>query len=160
MAIRIDFTKIGLMVLLAIIVCLPARVYAFGELEISKKIEAEQSFDPDLVIDRPRVQYSEASSRDPFRDMNVQVQSPTSGVTQTDQVVLPEMEVQGVIWGTRKPQAIINKKVLYEGDYVDDVLIQKISKTGIDVLYKNRVFVVPAPAHGKTDAQDPKGGSL
>ena len=73
--------------------------------------------------------------------------------------MLPALTVQGVIWGTQKPQVIINNKVLREGDFLDEVQILEIKSSGIVVLYKNMKSVLSTPANAGTDA-DTKGGLL
>ncbi len=55
---------------------------------------------------------------------------------------LPPLEIQGIIWGGKYPQAIINENVLEVGDSVDKVKILAIRKNGIQILYEGRKFEV------------------
>jgi hypothetical protein len=54
--------------------------------------------------------------------------------------------VQGVIWGTELPQAIINNKVVKVGDTIEEVRILDIQKGGITVFYKSRNYTISSPA--------------
>lgn len=55
----------------------------------------------------------------------------------------PTLIIQGLVWNTNRPQAIVNKKVLGIGDRVDEATIVNITKTGIDILYQEKLFFVP-----------------
>jgi len=159
MIIRSYFPKIAFIVILAIILYMPVQALAFlGELEKIKALEPAQSSD-DSAIDRPHVQYTEQTSRDPFEGGVKKETTAVREVTGQEKIVLPALTVQGVIWGTQKPQVIINNKVLREGDFLDEVQILEIKSSGIVVLYKNMKSVLSTPANAGTDA-DTKGGLL
>lgn len=53
----------------------------------------------------------------------------------------PEITVEGVLWGTDKPEAIIDGKVYVVGDYLDkETKIYKIEKNEVYILHKGKVF--------------------
>jgi len=150
--------KIFLMVL-GFVLCMPGYLFAIGDMRAMKELESAETVSPEEVIERPAVHYTSQSLRDPF-DSGIQKEGVSSeGQKVNETVELPALTVQGVIWGTKKPQVIINNKVLREGDMLDDVQVLEIKGTGITVLYKNRTHTIATPANAGTDS-DAKGGSL
>ncbi len=60
---------------------------------------------------------------------------------------LPNLEVQGMIWGSKTPQAIINDTVVRVDEVIADATILDIRKEGIYVLYEGRQYILrPAVA--------------
>lgn len=55
----------------------------------------------------------------------------------------PKLQVSGIVWNTKKPQAIIDEKVVTIGDIVQDSKIVDIHKDGVDIIYKEIMFTVP-----------------
>jgi len=89
----------------------------------------------DGVIARPVVEYKSGALRDPFQSV---VTSEEKKVTLEGKVDLMQpgsdlgnLKVQGIIWGGRIPQAIINDKVLTVGDTIEGAEILSIDKKGI-----------------------------
>jgi len=60
-------------------------------------------------------------------------------------ISLPTFNIQGLIWGSPNPQAIINGKVLKVGDTIEGAKIINISKNGIDIIYEGRLFSLLSP---------------
>ncbi|HPN87966.1 MAG TPA: hypothetical protein PLH56_01355 [Candidatus Omnitrophota bacterium] len=59
----------------------------------------------------------------------------------------PQVTITGIVWNTEKPQAIINGVVLNIGDTIfdsqnEEIKINKIYKTGIDVSYKGKTWTI------------------
>ncbi len=55
----------------------------------------------------------------------------------------PEIVIQGIVWGGEFPQAIINGKVLKEGDILtgpEPITILEIRPKEVVILYKNKIF--------------------
>ncbi|MEK7867918.1 MAG: hypothetical protein AAB157_00915, partial [Candidatus Omnitrophota bacterium] len=67
-----------------------------------------------------------------------------------ENVVLPEMTFQGMVWKSSRPQAIINSKVYDIKDVInvgaeglgEEIKIKDITKDGIHLIYKNKEFIV------------------
>ncbi len=75
--------------------------------------------------------------------------SATSGDTENQDFQAPVLEefkqdidIQGVVWGTSRPQAIIEGQLYSEGDRIDDldVTITEISKEGITIDYQGHSY--------------------
>lgn len=52
----------------------------------------------------------------------------------------PTLTISGLIWNTDRPQAIINDKVINQGEIVDGCEITQIGKEGIKFKFQNKVF--------------------
>jgi len=99
------------------------------------------------------VKYSADSLKDPFEvySEKKKEQEPEAKLKAKP---LPPLTVQGIIWGTPLPQAIINGKVLKIGDMIDGVEITRIDKEGVEVFYAGRSYFLASPASGGK----PQGG--
>ncbi len=93
------------------------------------------------IINRQINEYTADNYRDPFHDINTKpvVAKPRPGEI-TPKLELPAMKVQGVLWGGRFNQAIINGGVLMEGDTVEGAKIVSIEKNKIVFLYRGSKF--------------------
>lgn len=102
----------------------------------NKNISPEES--PDAA------EYKEEGSKDPFsvpdsfRNVISQLLVPKQ-----ENIVLPSLNVSGAVWGGATSQAIINGKILKEGDTIEEAKIIKINKGGVVILYKGKEFTVP-----------------
>lgn len=115
----------------------------------------------DGVISRPVIEYTSGDLRDPFSDLfqlaeekakkekEAQiVQAPLENIVPDKPLPsLDNFKVQGVIWGGKFPQAIINNKVLGVGDSIEGVEIIKIDKKGITLNFAGRTATLAAPGN-------------
>ena len=60
-------------------------------------------------------------------------------------VPLPPLELQGVLWGTARPQAIINRRILSVGETIDGVTLTAVDAEGITVAFQDREFRMTLP---------------
>ncbi|MCX5707176.1 MAG: hypothetical protein NTW13_05970 [Candidatus Omnitrophica bacterium] len=92
---------------------------------------------------RPKVQYLAEGLRDPFKSPIVKDTSYKSSEVKA----LPQLNIQGLIWGGTFPQAVINNKVVKIGDtVVEGARITDISKEGVTVLYNGMTYQLSSPA--------------
>lgn len=94
-----------------------------------------------------RVEYVGADYRDPLElppALRAPVAPPVEEVLERPgvEVELPPLKVEGMVWGSERPQAIIDGEVFDIGDTVNGAKILDISKDGVILLYKNRSFVI------------------
>lgn len=54
----------------------------------------------------------------------------------------PELTINGVVWGTERPQAIINNQVVSIGDTIENSKIVDIHPDGVDVIFSNKLFTI------------------
>jgi len=112
----------------------------------------------DGLISRPVIEYTSGDLRDPFSDLfqlaeekakkekeAQTIQAPLENIVPDKPLPsLDNFKVQGVIWGGKFPQAIINNKVLGVGDSIEGVEIVKIDKKGITLNFAGRTATLAA----------------
>lgn len=84
--------------------------------------------------------------RDPFipqlpRKEKVVTTTPEAGKS-APQVTAPKFTVQGMVWDSDKPQAIIDNKIYNLGDEINGAKIIEINKEGVKVIYQSNIFVI------------------
>ncbi|HTY45082.1 MAG TPA: hypothetical protein VMD52_03710 [Patescibacteria group bacterium] len=52
--------------------------------------------------------------------------------------------VEGIVWESKIPQAIINNRIFNVGDTIEGAKIVEINKKGVTVFYKNRSYLLPS----------------
>ena len=110
---------------------------------------------PEVIVNRPRLEYKSASLRDPFQtyilnDKKVIAQANDTTDSPKPTVNFSELKVEGIIWGTKIPQAIINSKVYIVGDKIEDAEIISIDNKGIT--FNSALGIVNLPAPGQNSA--------
>ena len=135
---------------IAVLIAIPT------ESEVSKEMTSANK-EYTLESLRPTVTYSSENKKDPFqspiKEKETPAQStvpsvlPTPG-SQPETLKPPELEVQGIIWGGRLNQAIINKSVVKVGDTIEGAQIIKIEKGGVVVSFGKKEFLLVSPAGG------------
>ena len=109
------------------------------------------------LINRPQVKYESGQLRDPFQPTWITAGKLPVDLAQS-KLDFSALVVQGIIWGGRVPQAIINNKVLAEGDLIDGAKIFKIDKSGITLSVSGGVINLLAPGYEKTFKKDNEYG--
>jgi len=80
-------------------------------------------------------EYNAEGLRDPF-GIEEKVQGPEES-GQEVAVSLPQLDVQGLVWGGI-PQAIINNRIVRVGDTLEGARVIKIDKNGVTVSFNNK----------------------
>ena len=112
---------------------------AFAKKELlskSKKVEK-------VFISRGPSPYLGREHRDPTLNPLLSRTVQKESKAPVEVVKLPDLTVQGVIWGKDAAKAIIEKRVVAKGDILPEgIEILDISGAGIKVLYKGKIFTV------------------
>lgn len=98
------------------------------------------------------VEYVGANYRDPF-ELPPALRAPIvpivpseeelpAGVEPEAEVRFPALRVGGMIWGSERPQAIIDGEVYDVGDVVKEAEIIGIDREGVTLFYKDRKFIL------------------
>lgn len=95
------------------------------------------------VISRPKVEYDIEQLRDPFQEYEKK-QLPGAGAVAVEKV-RPALTVNGIIAGTAAPMAIINNKVVRQGETIEDAKVIKIDKSGVDLVFDGAQWRLPSP---------------
>jgi hypothetical protein len=101
----------------------------------------------DEILKKPEGSYTADSLRDPFIS-TVQFETvvqPGEEQVSVPDAVLPPLAVQGIFWGGKFPQAIINNKIVKVDDTVDGAQVVAIEKNSVTVVFSNKQFVLPSP---------------
>lgn len=110
---------------------------------------------PDDTLPRPKdLEYKASQLRDPFQ--SVLKEESAAEVKQVQARPLPALTVQGIIWKTNIPQAIINNKVVKTGDTVGEVKISNINKAGITVIFDGQEHLLASPAIANLESSKKK----
>lgn len=118
---------------------------------------------------RPKIEYVTEAAKEPFLDYFTKKEPVTQVTVETEGAAavapeepkpkpsLPSLTVQGIIWGGSVPCAIINNKVVKQGDSIKEVKLIKIEKERIEVLYQGWNYSLSSPANLSSDKK-PEGG--
>ena len=149
--------------LMSVALCMLLHTRAYAQAKQSgtdfskmKELESQEKAPTAEKIARPKVDYTAENLRDPFQGVSVS-KGAVAGPTGT--VALPKLEIQGLVWGGKFPQAIINNKVVKAGDMIEGVRIVDISKDGssITVFFEGKQVDLNAPAYNP-QPNKPQGG--
>lgn len=145
------------------------RLFARDGLDMIRREESQEtapvkvkSRKSELIV-IPHIEYKAEGSRDPFesylkKEEVLQGQPQQEGTAPSPPP--PALTVQGIIWGGRFPQAIINNKIVKVGDTIEEARILDINKDGVTVFFGNRKYnlLSPAAANLQILEKEPKGG--
>lgn len=117
---------------------------------------------------RPKVEYIAKGAKEPFEDYfskkkpaavkgEAAIKGEAAVAPQEPRSPLPSLTVKGIIWGSSTPCAIINNKVVKQGDSIEEVRIIKIEKESIEVLYRGWDYSLSSPANLSSNKK-PEGG--
>lgn len=114
-------------------------------------IALAQDDSADTMIKRPQIKYKSGRLRDPFvsvldKDKSTEKTEKGEGAELNQATTdISAFEVEGIIWGGKMPQAIINNKVLSVGDLIDGAQILSIDKSGVNLNISGRTVNLSAP---------------
>ena len=92
----------------------------------------------------PKVEYTGQGLRDPFQSP-FELYKPVEEPEEKPPPViggLSHLEVQGIIWDSKIPQAIINNTVVKAGEVIEGAEILAIRKEGVYVLYEGKQYIL------------------
>lgn len=151
--------KNTLLILLAFILAAIAPKICFADRTLRQIEEIDKATKTQSVqsIKRPSLFYTSGSLRDPFQENIREEQESEFKSTANEAPQLPpNLAVQGIIWGGKIPQAIINNSVVKVGDTVLGVKILEITKDGVIVFFNNTNFTLSSPAIDNLKSLDDK----
>ena len=91
-----------------------------------------------------KVEYTSQDLRDPFQSP-FELYKPVEEPEEKPPPVrggLSHLEVQGIIWDSKIPQAIINNTVVKAGEVIEGAEILAIRKEGVYVLYEGKQYIL------------------
>jgi hypothetical protein len=109
---------------------------------------------------KTELRYTASELRDPFEDnlrkYEAQETAKEAGAEEAAKT-LPTFSVQGIIWGSSLPQAIIDDAVVKVGDTIKEAKVIAIDKEGITLLYYGREYKISSPSATPQEAQEQGG---
>ncbi len=121
-----------------------AIVYAQGnDLNFSKLesglIFVENPFKSQLPeIKEPKIEMPDKPPTNTTDDPSPKPPKPIVIPPEIKEKPLPNITINGIIWNSERPQAIINGKIVDVGDTIAEIYITAIRKTGIDGRFDGR----------------------
>lgn len=82
----------------------------------------------------------------PKIDINI----PTPVIPQ-ENIAPPSFNIQGLIWNTSLPQAIVDNQVVKVGDMINGAEVLDITKEGVTVKYQNNEFILKPQVVSQTE---------
>lgn len=131
-----------------------------AEFEAIEKLSEVEKAAPQEKIERPLLEYRAGNFRDPFQPPVLEDKVSEGKVEgrQMPETPPPSLTIQGVIWGGRFPQAIINNKVVKVGDAIEGARIISIDKDGVTLFFKDRQYNLASPVGGGISYEKSQGG--
>lgn len=118
-----------------------------GVINLAVTVLAQDDSAGDIIV-RPVVEYKSEQLRDPFKayvETEGRASFQSGAAAKQPELNLSKFIVQGIIWGGKMPQAIINNKVFNIGDSIEGAVIMSIDKTGISLSYGEKIYDLAAP---------------
>ena len=146
----IEYIAIGALVVAAIIIS----IARFKKGDIDDEVFSRKEFNnkwKEVEILEANVPDKENKISYTIKDDNMPFKSPFDEIAvedkaQEENILLPEMQFQGMIWRSSRPQAIINNKVYDIKDVItvteEKIEVKDIDKDGIHLIYKGKEFIV------------------
>ena len=149
---RMEYIGIGLLVLVAFFIGI-ARFKkkdkddeVFSRKAFNKEWAEVEILEKKVPEEEKKIAYATYSDRSPFKgpfEEGLTAEAPGIDVT------LPSMTFQGMIWSSKRPQAVIDNNVYDIGDVIvigsgeatDEVKIKDIDRQGIHLKYKGVEFL-------------------
>ena len=149
------YKNMAVTILVLVLLLLPtASLFSFfGEQEavVSEELaQGDRKEESNTAEIKPAAhEYTAFNLKDPFEDFfasrakeSVKKKSVETEISLNP----PALTVQGLVWGGKTPQAIINDKVVKKGDNIEGAEIIDIGKDGVSVRYNGQIFKLSSPA--------------
>ncbi|MBN2037950.1 MAG: hypothetical protein JW768_14510 [Chitinispirillaceae bacterium] len=140
--------KVLLLVLIIAALCVWGRnvLLIFKGVPDDNKTFTENQIDKNLFAVQPFVY--KGDFRDPFfcKQFMHDGKGKKTGEQSEAEVSLPQCSVGGIVYNEKNPMILfrIGAKSLYakQGDVIDSITIKKINRDSVEVVYKNKKFVI------------------
>jgi len=108
--------------------------------------------------EKNEIEYKSENLRNPFQEEKAETKEEPQEPVETGP--LPDLSVQGMVWGGISPQAIINNNVLKIGDTIEGARITDINKSGVTLFLGDRKFnlTTASPTTTSKESKDTKHG--
>jgi hypothetical protein len=146
----IEYIAIGALVAAAVIVGIvrfnknDTDDEVFSRKKFNNKWKEVEMLEANVPSKENKIAYTVKDEEFPFKSpFDETMEEEVSG---GDNILLPAMQIQGMIWKSSRPQAIINNKVYDVKDVISvtggEVEVKSVDKDGIHLIYKGKEFIV------------------
>lgn len=133
---------ISLILLLVLMSNLTAEAQLVKPNKPAQKTESKEKAEENAIL----IKYTGGeTNKDPFglpMSLVKIISNPSRKGEEPSAVVLPVMNIQGIIWNKKMPQAIINNGVKKVGDLIEKFEIQEITREAVVLFYKGKTYKV------------------
>lgn len=124
------------------------RQESWGEIEKLENEQKKMAEQKEALkeIEPEKIEYNASNLKNPFKSYlpkRVERQSTQSAAVEPAYQASnpPNVIVQGMVWDSEKPQAIINNKVLRVGDSIDGAEVTDIKKEGVSLKHGGIIYI-------------------
>ncbi|MFH1777078.1 MAG: hypothetical protein ABH952_05930 [Candidatus Omnitrophota bacterium] len=111
-------------------------------LAINAWAEVDKIGDETEEIDEiPTIEYIGRSRRDPLKSP-IKIKDLDNPQPSPETIVLPKLQLQGLLSGAQTPAAIINNQIIRVGNLIMEAEIIEITNNGVKLLYKGKEFFI------------------
>jgi len=148
----VEYIAIGALVVIALIIGIVrfrksnTDDEVFSRKEFNKKWEEVEILEAKVPAQEKEITYVTENDRIPFKSPFDDIKEEKAS---EENVVLPTMQFQGMVWRSSRPQVIINNKVYDVNDVIQDVgesefkvKVKDVAEDGIHLIYKGKEFIV------------------
>jgi hypothetical protein len=118
----------------------------FSRTEFNKKWKEVEILESSVPRQEKGIDYALRTERIPFKNPFEEEKQIIIEEAIDEKVKLPDMSFQGMVWSSKRPQAIINSNIYDIGDEIligaEEVVLKSIDKDGIHLRYKGKEFIV------------------
>lgn len=146
----VEYVAISALVLVALVIGVSRFKKAGGDDEVFSRKEFNQKW-KEVEILEASIPNKENEISYSIEDGNIPFKGPLDDTVEYSQesgdiiTLPPEMQFQGMIWKSSRPQAIINNKVYDVKDVISvsggEVEVKSVGKDGIHLIYKGKEFI-------------------
>lgn len=125
---------------------------------ITEGLFSQEAGVPSDKVRGTRIEYTSAGLKDPFEEPEIEIEKTSD----LDMQPLPNLTVQGLVWGSSIPQAIINNKVFRVGDNIEGAEVVEIGRDGVILARGSGKYKLSSPAainSEKSQSTLPEGGA-
>ena len=94
-----------------------------------------------VVVEGP-INSDPAATTEPLKIPDISSVIPKPEPKKAEVIRPPSMNINGLVWDSDMPQAIINGRVVSLGDSVDGAVVTQIHETGVEILFKGKEFSI------------------
>ena len=86
--------------------------------------------------------YNSQCNVEPYQPLPAELEPEEQAYIPKPTIALPKFSISGIIWNSKRPQAIINGQIVEVGDTISEIKITGIHKEGIEGLFDGKPVTI------------------